>query len=96
MGDQLVQQRQTLRCQLGAQVAHAREVAARPIQAGDKAKFDRVEAHEEYDRNGGGGRLGGHGRRTIRDNHRYLTLNQIGRQCRQPIVLPVCPAIFDG
>jgi hypothetical protein len=96
MGDQLVQQRQTLRCQLGAQVAHAREVAARPIQAGDKAKFDRVEAHEEYDRNGGGGRLGGHGRRTIRDNHRHLTLNQIGRQYRQSIVLPVCPPIFDG
>ena len=41
-----------------AQVAHAREVAAGPIQAGDKAEFDRVEAHEEYDRNGGGGRLG--------------------------------------
>jgi hypothetical protein len=37
LGDQLVQQRQTLWCQLRAQVAHAREVAAGPIQAGDKA-----------------------------------------------------------
>ena len=40
--DQLVQQLQPLRPQLQVQIAHARDVAARPVQAGDKAELDRI------------------------------------------------------
>ena len=31
----------------------------------------------------------------IRDNHGHLSANQIGRQCRQSIVLVFCPTVFD-
>jgi hypothetical protein len=96
VGTQFVQQGQPLRRQLCVQQAHAGEVAARPVQAGDKAELDRVEAHDEHDRNSRGGGLGRHSRRAIRDNHADPTLNQIGRQCRQLIILAVRPAKFDG
>ncbi len=62
-GDQLVQQLQPLRRQLRVQQAHAGEIAARPVQAGDKAELDRIEAHDEHDRNGRGRRLGRQRRR---------------------------------
>ena len=42
-GDQLAQQLQPLRPQLGVQVADAGEVAARPGQAGDKSRRHRVD-----------------------------------------------------
>ena len=75
---------------------HAREVAAWPVQAGDKSKLDRVAAGQEDDRNRRGRRLGRQRRRSAaRGNHGHLTTNQIGRQRRQSIVLALRPAIFD-
>ena len=49
--DQLVQQLQPLRPQLHVQGGRAREVRARPVQAGDKSKLDRVATDHEDDRN---------------------------------------------
>ena len=95
-GNQLVQQFQPLRRYLHVQLGHARDVAARPVKAGDEAELDRVAAHFEDDRNGRGRRLCRKRRRSAgRGNHGHLTMNQIGRHCRQPIVLVFRPAVFD-
>ena len=53
-------------------------------------------ADREDDRNRRGRRLGRQRRCAAgRGNHGHLTANQIGRQCRQSIVLTLRPAIFD-
>jgi len=54
-------------------------------------------AYCEDDRNRGGRLLGCECRRaaTGRDNHGYLSTNQIGRQRWQPIVVTIRPAEFD-
>ena len=54
-------------------------------------------AYREDDRNRRGRRLCRQCRRSAagRDNHGHLAANQIGRQCRQSIVLALRPAIFD-
>ena len=79
-----------------SQPGHAREVAARPVQAGDKSSLDRVDAVWKT--------IGivvvaafaaGAAGVPDRDNHGHLTANQIGRQCRQSVVLILRPAIFD-
>ena len=76
--------------------AHACEVASRSVQAGDKPELDRVAAAVEDNRN----RLRSLPwplvlQETIRGNHGHLATNQIGRQCRQAIVLALGPGIFD-
>jgi hypothetical protein len=91
-----VQQAELLRPYLHAQVGHAREVAARSVQAGDKSHQDRIEPYLEDDRNRRGCRLGCKCRGAAgRGNHGDLSANQLRRQHRQPIVLPLRPAVFD-
>jgi hypothetical protein len=46
-----------------AKQAHARDVAARPVKAGDQAKSDRLSNRREYDWDGRSGRLGRERRR---------------------------------
>ena len=95
-GDQLVQQLQPLRRGLHVRLGHARDVAARPAKAGDEAEPDRVAARFEDDRNGRGRRLCRKRRRSAgRGNHGHLTMNQISRHRRQPIVLAFRPTVFD-
>ena len=95
-GKQLVQQFQPLRRYLHVQLGHARDVAARPVKAGDEAELDRVAARFEDDRNGRGRCLCRKRRRSAgRGNHGHLTTNQIGRHRRQPIILALRPAVFD-
>ena len=53
-GEQLVQQFEPLRRDLNDQRGYARHVAARPVQACDEAKLDRVAARLEDNRNGCG------------------------------------------
>jgi hypothetical protein len=58
---------------------------------------DRVDSAREDNRNRRGRRLRGQCRSTRRrEDHGRLTANEIGRQCRQSIVLAVRPAVFDG
>ena len=58
--------------------------------------LDRVAAGKKDNRNRGGRRLSRQCRRKSVDggNHGYLTMNQIGHEFRQPIVLTLCPSIF--
>ncbi len=80
-----------------SQPGHAREVAARPVEAGDKPSLDRVVADPEDDRNRRGCRFCRRRRRRTADgdDHSHLTENQIGCQCRQAVVLIFRQAIFD-
>ena len=96
-GYQLAQQFQPLRPQLRVHVGHAGDIAARSVEAGDKSSRDRISSDLEYDGNRRGRRLCRKRRRrtTGRSNHGHLTANQIGRQCRQSIILAVRPAVFD-
>ena len=92
-----MQQPQPLGSEFGAEPAHPGDVAARPIDAGDKAAFDRVVAAREDDRDCTG-RLHGDERRIVasgRGDHGHLTSNEISRERRQPIQSSLRPAIFD-
>ena len=92
-----MQQRQPLRSEFGGEPGHPGDVAARPVEAGDKAAFDRVVAAREDDRDCTGRRLGRE-RRIVAArccDHGDLLSNQISGKRRQPIRLAIRPAIFD-
>jgi hypothetical protein len=77
---QFVQQVEPLSRQLSVQQRYARDVATRPVEAGDEARQDRVDAGLEDDRNSRGRRLGSEClRRAGGDNHSRLETNQVGR-----------------
>ena len=66
------------------------------LRLADEAEPDRVAARFEDDRNGRGRRLCRKRRRSAgRGNHGHLTMNQISRHRRQPIILALRPAVFD-
>ena len=82
--------------QLSAKVGYARRVAARLRKAGDEAELHRIGGTAEDDRNRRGRCLGRDRRRGAgRGDHGHLSAHQIGRQCRQPIVVTFGPTIFD-
>jgi hypothetical protein len=92
-----VQQPQPLGSEFGVEPAHPGDVAARPIDAGDKAAFHRVVAAREDNRDYTG-RLHGDERRIVASgcgDHGDLTSNEISRERRQPIQSSLRPAIFD-
>ena len=82
--------------QVDQAVAPARDVAARPIEAGDEAVPDRVAPGCKDDRHRRGCGLGHQCRRSAEGrDHGHLTMNQFGREHRQSIVLALRPAVFD-
>src|SRR5262249_25773827 len=95
-GHQLMQDPPRLRPYLCSQRRYAREIAARSSETGDKSRRDWVVAGREDDRNGRRRRLCCyHRRRTVRGNHSYLALDQVGHQRRKSIILAVRPAILN-
>jgi hypothetical protein len=93
---QLAQQFQPLGTERAVMLTDARDVAARPVQAGHHAELDRVSAHHEHDRNCRCRRLRRRRRRKgARENHRHLAADEFGGEGRQPVVLPFRPAEFD-
>src|SRR6516164_11103033 len=74
-----------------------RQIAARPIEARNKPELHGVRGDAEDDRDRRRCRLGCECRSGTsgRNDYRYLPANQFGRQLRQPVVLLICPAIFD-
>ena len=96
VGNELVQQLQSLRREQIGEESDARDIAARPVEARDKSVLDRVAAETEDDRDRCGRRLGRERRdRSDCGDHGHLTADQIGRQRRQPIILPIGRAEFD-
>jgi hypothetical protein len=95
-GDQLVEQLQPLRGELHVQGNHAREIASRSAEAGDQTKFDRIGRDEEHDWNRSGCcPCREHRWSARRDDDGHLTTNEFGCHCLQPIILALCPAVFD-
>src|SRR5262245_42436257 len=73
-----------------------RQVASRPIEAGNKPKLHRVSGDIETDWNAGGRSLSGKSRKQPgRDDHSHLKLDQPIRQRWQSFSLVSRPAIFD-
>ena len=94
--DQLVQQLQPFWRYPHVRIGHARNVAARPVKAGDEPEPDRVAACFKDDRNRLGCRLCRKRRRSAsRRNHSHPTMNQISHHRRQPIISALRPAVFD-
>src|SRR5262245_653104 len=96
-GNCLVQQPQPFGFEPGGELIYSREVATRPIDAGDEAELHRIGANREHN----WGRRGcllcsehtGVGRR---NNDVHLKPNQIRRQCRHAIQLTLRKAGFDS
>ena len=92
-----MQQFQPFRSKLAAQGSHAGETAAGLVEGRYQSHLDRIGGCVKGDRDRRACRLGGQrGGGAASRNHVDPTLNQIGRQCRQSIVVAVAPAIFDG
>src|SRR6266540_3327328 len=90
-----MQKAEALGFQFGSQYDYAREVAARPAEAGNETAPDHIFASQEDNRNRSSRSLGSrYCRGASRENHCDLATNQIGRQRRKSIVLAVCPAVF--
>jgi hypothetical protein len=89
LGYQVTQQPQPFSDHLLGEKIHAGRVAARPIQAGDKAKLDGVFADADRDRR----RCSFGCKRSDvaagRSDHGHTAAHQIGRQRRQVIVLAI-------
>jgi hypothetical protein len=96
-GHQRVHQFKLLRPQRDDKETHAGDVAARPVEAGDKPERDRVGAVREHYRDRRRRRLGRERRvgGTACEDHRHLTAHKVGRQRRQPIKLILRPALFN-
>ena len=74
------------------------DVAARPVEAGDEAEFDRIVADPEDDRDCRWSQLWPRAQRAVTPGAAItatLAADQIGHQRRQPVVLAFRPAIFD-
>ena len=83
--------------QLADEKIDARQVAARPGEAGDETKPDRVFGDAEDDRNRRGCCFGRERRSgpPLATMTRDLPANQVGRQLRQPIESALRPAVDD-
>ena len=97
LGNHLMQQAQPLRLQPRGKMIDAGDVTAGPIEAGDEVQPDGIGAGAEDNGSCRGRRLSReHGRSTsARDDHAHLPADQIGRQCRQSVVLTFRPTVFD-
>jgi hypothetical protein len=75
----------------------AGRVAARPREAGDQTKLDRVSTAAEHDRDRRGRSFGRDrsGRGTGRGDHGHTTVDQISHQRRQAIELALQVVVLD-
>ena len=91
-----MQQLYSFRAELVGEEGHARQIAARPIEAGHEPACDRVLADNEHNGNGVGSGFGRLHRRSVADDHLRLAAHQISRQGRKSVQLIVGPALLDG
>ena len=95
LGHELVQQLQPLCSQVVREKDHGRDVAARMVEVGDEAGFDRIAPGQDHHRDRRGRCVNRKRRSAVGDDHSHLPTNQITCQSRQPISLIVGPAVFD-
>src|SRR5262249_5249742 len=94
---QLTQQPEALRLHKRGEQSDAGRVAAGTVDTLDQPGADRIAAQSEHDRDGRGGALGRERRRVAAGGrqHAYPAAHEIGRYCRQKIVLAARPAELD-
>ena len=92
-----MQEPQPLGRHLRGEKIDAGRVAARPGEAGDKTKLDRVFGDAEDDRDRRGCSFGRERSGAVagRGDHGHATADQIGHQRRQAIVLALQPVVLD-
>jgi hypothetical protein len=90
-----VQLPQALGCHIDLGEGHAGDVPAWPIEIGNEARSDGVGANHEDDRDGSRRRLGCLYSVAVADYDGHLSINQICRELRKPLVLTVRPAVLD-
>src|SRR5262249_51444996 len=93
---QFLQEPELLASKFPAHGGRAGDVAARPINAGDKTYFDWVRAKAEDNWDYCGCRFGGECRRRApHDDHSYTSAYKFGGEFRQTVGLVVGRAVFD-
>jgi hypothetical protein len=94
---QFMQKPESLGFHFGDEQVYPGGVSSRAIEARDEAEVDGVSANHKYDRNCRCCTFGRKCRRlaAYRNNDRHLTMDQVGGESREPIVLSVSPAILD-
>jgi hypothetical protein len=94
---QVVHQLKAFCDQLHINNRNACDVATGPCEAWDETNFDWVGTDLKDDRDCLGRGLGSQRSwcTTPNNDHGHPTANQIHSQCRQPIVVPLCPSVFD-
>src|SRR5258708_3390792 len=94
--NQLAQQVEPLGRKLMAKAGHSRDIAARPVQAGNEAVLHGVRSDHEDDRYSGGGCLRRQGRAGSAgcDDHGHLIADEISSHCRQSLDLTIRPAVY--
>ena len=97
IGNEFVQQPESLGNELGTKPVNPRDVAARPVEADDVAQLDRVASGREHDRNRSGRCLSHQNRIAAsgRGDYRHLAGDQIGCQRRQSIAAIFRKMVFD-
>jgi hypothetical protein len=94
-GRELMQQLQSFWSDLHVQAGNAGDIAAWPAKACHQAQLHRIEAGDQDDRDRRRRSPSGQHRSEIRHDHVDPTMDQIGPQRRQTIVLTFGPAILD-
>ena len=94
---QFAQYSKLLADKFAAQGSDSSDVAARPIEAGDKTLLNRVAPITENDRNCIGRSLGCTDRKVAAEshNHAHPTADQIGGQLPQRVRIVIGPLILD-
>src|SRR5262245_52043412 len=97
LGDQIMKEPQPLGHHLPAEKIDASHVASGPGKAGDQTKLDRILGNAENNRDRRSCSFGRKRSRCAggRGDQRHATINQIGRERRQPIVFPFQPVVLD-
>jgi hypothetical protein len=98
LGHNLVQKPEPFGGEVGHEKIDSGRVAARPVEAGDETKLDRVHSNAKDDRDRRGRGLGRERRRVAagRGNERHAAAHEVGHQLRQPIVSAAEPVILHG
>jgi hypothetical protein len=95
---QFAEQLEPLWYQFIIEQAHTREVTAWTVEARDETKLDRVAPSNKDDRKFRCSDLCCKRRINTTDcgDDTDRTANEIGGECRQPIVVTLCPTVLDG
>src|SRR6266536_627927 len=95
MRNKLAKKCESLRRQFAGKNGYPRGISTRSVETRNEAKPNGIITDQKDDRNCTGRRPSRGHRRAIRENRSYPSACQVGRKCRQAVVLIIRPAIID-